>query len=107
MGWEEMTKRACRQLGGFDPDIRHRANDSNVGLALIARGLAVALLPALPMPRRHPGIVVRPIAEGAIDRAIFAATRAVDAARPSTRALLAAVKAAVAERLDAQLGDQR
>ena len=24
MGWEEMTQRTCRELGGFDPDIRHR-----------------------------------------------------------------------------------
>ena len=26
--WEEMTQRNCRQLGGFDPDIRHRTNDA-------------------------------------------------------------------------------
>src|SRR4051812_6660348 len=32
MGWEQMTQRACRQLGGFEPDIRHRANDANVSL---------------------------------------------------------------------------
>jgi hypothetical protein len=39
---------------------------------------------------------VRAIAEGSVDRAIFAATRATDASRPSTRALLAAVRAAAA-----------
>jgi DNA-binding transcriptional LysR family regulator len=93
MGWEQMTKRACRQLGGFDPDIRHRANDANVSLGLVSRGLAVSLLPALPLPRKHPGIAVRPIAEGTIDRAIFAATRTTDAKRPSTRAILAAIRA--------------
>jgi DNA-binding transcriptional LysR family regulator len=97
MGWEEMTQRACRELGGFDPDIRHRANDATISLALVARGLAVTLLPALPLSvllPRHRGVTVRPIAEGSIDRAIFAVTRAVDAARPSTQALLAAVRTA-------------
>jgi DNA-binding transcriptional LysR family regulator len=94
MGWEEITQRACRELGGFDPDIRHRANDATISLGLIARGLAVALLPDLPLPPRYPGIAVRPIAEGPIDRAIFAVTRVADAARPSTQALVAAVRTA-------------
>jgi len=92
MGWEEVTERTCRELGGFDPDIRHRANDATISLALVARGLAVTLLPDLPLPRRYPGIARRPIAEGSVSRAIFAATRATDTARPSTQALLAAVQ---------------
>jgi DNA-binding transcriptional LysR family regulator len=96
MGWEQMTERTCRERGGFDPDIRHRANDANVSLGLVARGLAVALLPGLPLLDRHPGVAVRAIAGGPIERSIFAATRAADAARPSTQALLAAVREAVA-----------
>jgi DNA-binding transcriptional LysR family regulator len=96
MGWEEMTKRTCRELGGFEPDIRHRANDANVSLALVARGLAVTLLPDLPLPDRLPGIALRAIAEAPVHRAIFAATRAADATRPSTQALLAAIRDAVA-----------
>ena len=92
IGWEEMTQHTCRGLGGFDPDIRHRANDATIGLALVARGLAVTLLPELPMPPRYEGIAVRSIAEGSVTRAIFAATREVDAARPSTQALVAAVR---------------
>jgi DNA-binding transcriptional LysR family regulator len=96
MGWEEMTVRTCRQLGGFEPDIRHRANDANVSLAVIARGLAVALLPALPLPERPRGIAVRAIAEASVDRAIFAATRTTDAARPSMQAVLRAVRVAAA-----------
>ena len=96
MGWEEMTQRTCRELGGFDPDIRHRANDATISLALVARGLAVTLLPDLPMLGVEPGVAVRPIAEGSVSRAIFAATRSADAARPSTQALLAAVRDAVA-----------
>ena len=30
MGWEEMTRRTCREHGGFEPDIRHRTNDATV-----------------------------------------------------------------------------
>jgi DNA-binding transcriptional LysR family regulator len=97
MAWEEMTQRTCRGLGGFDPDIRHRANDATISLALVARGLAVTLLPDLPLPDDHPGIAVRAIADGPVSRAIFAATRTADATRPSTQALLGAVRdAAVA-----------
>src|ERR687889_1242146 len=83
LGWEQMTHRTCRELGGFDPDIRHRANDATVSLALVARGLAVTLLPDLVLSGRHPGIALRAIAEAPVDRAIFAVTRASDAARPS------------------------
>jgi DNA-binding transcriptional LysR family regulator len=96
MGWEEVTYRTCRQLGGFDPDVRHRTNDATVGLALVARGLAVTMLPDLVVPGRHPGVTLRAIAEGPVSRTIFAATRATDAARPSTQALLAAVRDAAA-----------
>jgi DNA-binding transcriptional LysR family regulator len=96
MGWEEMTERTCRALGGFSPDIRHRTNDATVSLALVARGLAVALLPDLTMPGSHPEVVLRRIAEAPVSRAIFAATRVTDAARPSTRALLKAMQAAAA-----------
>jgi DNA-binding transcriptional LysR family regulator len=92
MGWEEMTQSTCRALGGFDPDIRHRTNDATVSLALVARGMAVTLLPDLPLSRRTPGVAVRDIAERAVSRAIFAATRAADTGRPSTNALLAAVR---------------
>ena len=96
MGWDEMTTRTCRQLGGFDPDIRHRANDATIVVALVTRGLGVAMLPELPLRSYRTGIAVRRIAEGPVSREIFAATRAADAARPSTQALLAAVRDAVA-----------
>jgi len=95
-GWEEITDRTCRQLGGFDPDVRHRANDSVVGLGLVAHGLAVTLLPEFVAPGVHPGVAVRGIAEGSVYRDIFAATRSADAQRPSLRVLLAAVRAAAA-----------
>jgi len=95
-GWEEMTDRTCRQLGGFDPNVRHRTNDAVVSLGLVAQGLAVTLLPDFVAPQANPGVVVRAIAEGPVHRTIFAATRTADAQRPSVRALLAAVRAAAA-----------
>jgi DNA-binding transcriptional LysR family regulator len=92
MGWEDVTYRTCRAFGGFDPDVRHRTNDATVSVALVARGLAVTMLPDLVVPGRHPGVTLRAIAGGSVSRTIFAATRAVDGARPSTQALLTAVR---------------
>jgi DNA-binding transcriptional LysR family regulator len=97
MSWEGITHRTCRQYGGFEPDIRHRTNDATVSLVLVARGMAVTLLPELVVPGRHPGVAVRDIAEGPVSRAIFAVTRASDASRPSTRALVSAMRRAVAD----------
>jgi DNA-binding transcriptional LysR family regulator len=97
--WEKMTERTCRELGEFDPDIRHRTNDSVTSLALVAGGQAVTLLPALvdPGAGARPGVAVRAIVEGSVHRTIFAATRSADAKRPSVQGLLAAVRTAAAE----------
>ena len=59
-------------------------------------GAGAPRLPDLVVPRRHPGIALRAIAEHPLSRAIFVVTRAADAARPSTQALLAVVRAAAA-----------
>jgi DNA-binding transcriptional LysR family regulator len=96
LAWEEMTRHTCREHGGFDPDLRHRVNDATLALALVARGQAVTLLPALALPERYPGITMRRIAGEPAGRTIWAITRTTDAARPSTRALLGAVQDAVA-----------
>jgi len=90
MAWEEMTQRTCRALGGFDPDIRHRTSDATVSLALVARGLAVALVPGLAIPDEHPGVTLR--ATG-VTRRILAVVREADAARPSVQAALASLGA--------------
>jgi DNA-binding transcriptional LysR family regulator len=95
--WKSMIERTCRELGNFEPDIRHRTNDAVLSLALVAGGRAVTLLPALVDPGARPGIAVRPIAEGAVYRNILVATRAADAERPSVQALLAAIRAAAAD----------
>jgi DNA-binding transcriptional LysR family regulator len=93
MGWEDMTQRTCRLYGGFEPDIRHRTNGATLSLALVARGLAVTLLPDLVTAPAHPGVVLRPIADTPIERAITAVTRAADATRPSVNAVLAELQA--------------
>jgi DNA-binding transcriptional LysR family regulator len=94
MGWDEMTTLTCRTFGGFEPDVRHRTNDAAISLALIRRGLAVAMLPELPLLGHGRGVAVRAIADGPVRRSIFAVTRAADAARPSVQAVLAAVREA-------------
>jgi DNA-binding transcriptional LysR family regulator len=94
MGWEQMVQRTCRELGGFEPDIRHRVNDVTIAVALVAGGLAVTMLPELVRADRVPGVVLRPFAERPAHRQIFAVTRETDAARPSTQALLTAIHAA-------------
>ena len=54
----------------------------------------MTLLPELTDPGRHPGVTTRRVAGGDVHRTILAATRTADAQRPSTRALLGAVRAA-------------
>jgi DNA-binding transcriptional LysR family regulator len=91
-GWERLILHVCRDLGGFEPTIRHRTNDALVALQLVAHGQAVTLLPELTGPDAHPGVVTRALREGDVHRTLLAAIRSADARRPSTRALLAAVK---------------
>jgi DNA-binding transcriptional LysR family regulator len=99
MGWDEMTRRTCRDLGGFEPDVRHRSNDATIALAVVERGLAVTLLPDLALAAVGTGrdVAVRRIAEGEVGRTILAVTRATDAGRPSMQALLEAVGRAARE----------
>src|SRR5215208_5070204 len=56
MGWEEIVQRTCRGLGGFEPDIRHRTNDAGISLAVVARGMAVSMLPELALADRPRGL---------------------------------------------------
>jgi DNA-binding transcriptional LysR family regulator len=91
LGWDEMTVRLCRDLGGFEPDVAHRVYDATIATALVSRGLAATLLPELALAR-YGGVAVHPIAERPMSRIIFAATRTTDAARPSTQALLESIR---------------
>src|SRR5829696_41387 len=95
--WEELLVRSCREFGHFEPDIRHRTNDSVTTLALVAAGQAVTLLPELVCPRARAGVTVRAVAGASLERTIFAASRTADSHRPSVRALLAAIRAEAAD----------
>jgi len=83
--------RLCRSVGGFEPDVRYRVNDLRLLLELVASGRAAAIVPALGDPQ---GVTIRPIAEVRFSRALFVATRASDRERPSTSAVVAAIRRA-------------
>jgi DNA-binding transcriptional LysR family regulator len=85
--------RACRALGGFEPDARHRSNDLAVLEQLVAAGAAVALLPSLGRPGRMPGVVVRRVAEAPLERSIFLAMRRGSAGRAALAAVAEALRA--------------
>lgn len=80
---------------GFEPEVRHRTADANVSLELVANGMAVTLLPGLVLPDLGHRTAIRDVEDAAPGRAAFAVTRSRDDARPSTRALLGAVRDAV------------
>jgi DNA-binding transcriptional LysR family regulator len=94
LGWDDITERLCRESGGFTPQVRHRMNDAVVAIELVAHGLGVALLPDLALAGHDARIVTRPLAGEHPTRTIWAVTRSSDRARPSTQALLAAVRRA-------------
>jgi DNA-binding transcriptional LysR family regulator len=66
---------ACRSLGGYEPDLRHRSNDADVQLELVRTAGAVALLPALALPETDPALAVRDVAEGEVHRKLVVLTR--------------------------------
>ena len=89
--YADMCERICRSSGGFEPDIRHRANDMGLLLDLVARG-CVAIVPALGRPERDRRVEVRRIANASAARSIFIAVRMSDRARPSTAAVVEALR---------------
>ncbi len=90
---DKLVQRACRVLGGFSPDVRHRSTDLLVLLTLVRTGHAVTLLPDLVRAEDDSTLAVRDLAEGPLSRLVFTAVRAATAERPA----LAAVRAALRE----------
>ncbi|MEN3280576.1 MAG: hypothetical protein V7607_1716 [Solirubrobacteraceae bacterium] len=91
-GHAAMVARACNALGRFDPEIRHRADDLLILLALVRSGCAVTLLPELVIDDRDDGITARPIAEADLGRVIFLAMRTGSPARPALLAVRDALR---------------
>jgi DNA-binding transcriptional LysR family regulator len=88
----QLTIRACRALGGFEPDVWHHSNDLLLLLALVGAGQAVALLPDLVRPDRDPSVVARDVAEAELNRTVFGAIRRGSARKPALSALRAALR---------------
>jgi DNA-binding transcriptional LysR family regulator len=90
--YAQLTVRACRTFGGFEPDVHHHSNDLLVLLALVGAGRAVTLLPDLVRSDREPSVAVRDVAEARLTRTVFAAIRHGSARRPALNALRAALR---------------
>ena len=80
--------RLCRQAGGFEPDLRHWANDIAIIIELVAAEQGVGLLPGLARAGRDRRVAVRPIAGSSPARTIFAFTRRSTSGRPAVDALV-------------------
>jgi DNA-binding transcriptional LysR family regulator len=93
-GHRAMHVRACRELGGFEPDLRHASDDLLILLELVRSAGALALLPDLVLGLGTPGVAVRPLEEGAITREVFLLTRA--SRTPAVAAVADALAAAAA-----------
>ncbi|MGW7685521.1 LysR family transcriptional regulator [Kribbella sp. NPDC054772] len=74
-GHREMHVRVCRELGGFEPDVRYSSDDFLILLELVRTTGAGALLPDLVLANGAPGVAVRRPAEGSVGREVFLLTR--------------------------------
>ena len=91
-GHREMQVRVCRQLGGFEPDLRYTSDDYLILLELVRTAGAAALLPDLVLAPGATGVAIRQPAEGAIGREVFLLTRR--SRTPAVAAVAAALHAA-------------
>jgi molybdate transport repressor ModE-like protein len=82
---------ACAAGAGFVPRVRHETDDYVVVQQLVARGLAVAVLPRTALEAyRHPGVVTRPV-PGLGGRSLHAVHRPGAERVPAVAALLGAL----------------
>jgi DNA-binding transcriptional LysR family regulator len=89
-GHREMQIRICRQLGGFEPDLRYASDDFLILLELVRTTGACALLPDLVLGYEAPGVVVRDLVEGDIGRSVYMLTRS--SRTPAVRAVTEALQ---------------
>ncbi len=88
-GHREMQIRTCRQLGGFEPDLRYASDDFLILLELVRTTGACALLPELVLGYEAPGVVVRDLVEGSLGRSVYLLTRS--ARTPAVRVVTEAL----------------
>ena len=91
-GHREMQIRVCRELGGFEPDVRYASDDLLILLELVRTTGACGLMPDLVLEYGAPGVAVRDIAEGTVGREVFLVTRR--SRTPAVAAVAAALRAA-------------
>jgi len=89
----EHLVRVCARAG-FVPDVRHGTDDYVMAQALVAQGLAVTVLPRAALDAaRHPGVVIRPLADAGRRRVRVVHHRDATGS-PSLAALVDALRAA-------------
>jgi len=93
-GHRSMQLRACRQYGGFEPDVRYSSDDFLIQLAMVRTAGAGALLPELVLDHGGAGLAVRPLAEAPLGREVYLVTR--QARTPAVEAVAAALHAVAA-----------
>lgn len=91
-GHHEMHLRACRQIGGFEPDIRYTSDDFLILLEMVRTTGAGALLPDLVVGFDPPGVAARPFASGGVGREVFLLTRR--SRTPTVQAVVDGLRAA-------------
>ncbi|GAB3864535.1 LysR family transcriptional regulator [Nocardioides maradonensis] len=96
-GHHRMTLRACRQLGGFEPDLRATSDDFLILLELARTTGSATLLPDLVHAHEAPGVVVRDLRDlrgGGIGREVYLLTRR--SSPPTVDAVAEALRVAAA-----------
>ena len=88
--YHAMLERVCA-AGGFTPNVAYVVRDVTVGRALVAAGLAIALMPELSIPLPRPDVAVRPLPAGSGEHrgvfAVWSKNRRVPAVAPMLRLL--------------------
>ncbi|MFC0601990.1 LysR family transcriptional regulator [Streptomyces palmae] len=88
-GSAALVQRACA-VAGFPPRITHAVDDYQLVLRMVAHGLGVALVPQLVAQAHGPSldVILRPVANTELTRAVYAMTHPSLGARPSIDAVL-------------------
>lgn len=97
----KIMSREC-SAAGFEPRILFRVNDCDMTLAMVAAGEGISTLPRLMLPRDHPGVRIKPLAEGAPIRRIAAVRVPSRFLTPATGRFLAMLSSAAARYTEAR-----